>query len=60
MKTLLVSCPNCGSKDFVVREPAAITYECFVRVPFICKGCGYKGDIKVLKERDNEIEVVIE
>lgn len=60
MKTLLVSCPKCGFKDFAIEEPAAITYECFLRIPFVCKECGYKGNIKVIKDERNEIEILVE
>lgn len=60
MKTLLVSCPRCGYKNFTIEEPAAITYRCFVRVPFVCKRCGYTGDIKVQKDENDEIEILIE
>lgn len=60
MQTLLVSCPKCGEKNFSVMEPAAITYKCFIKVPFVCNKCGYKGDIKVLIEKKNELEIVVE
>jgi C4-type Zn-finger protein len=60
MQTLLVSCPKCGSKDFTVMEPAAITYKCYIKVPFVCNKCGYRGDIKVLKDEKKEIEIVVE
>lgn len=60
MQTLLVSCPKCGVKDFVIGEPAEITYGCFMRVPFACRKCGYKGDIKVLKDEKSEIEIIVE
>ncbi|MFG1446511.1 MAG: hypothetical protein AAE975_05010 [Thermoplasmatales archaeon] len=41
-------------------EPAAITYKCFIKVPFVCNNCGYRGDIKVLKDEKKEIEIVVE
>ncbi len=60
MQRLLVSCPKCGSVNFTVEEPAAITFQCYVKVPFRCNECGYNGDIKVLKDEKNEMEIVID
>ncbi len=60
MQTLLVSCPKCGSENFAIGEPAAITYECFVKIPFTCAKCGYTGYIRVQKDEKNEIEILVE
>ncbi|MEM0128370.1 MAG: hypothetical protein QXO03_04715 [Thermoplasmatales archaeon] len=60
MNSLLVTCPKCGSTYFDIEAPAEITFNCFLKIPFTCKNCGYKGQVKILAQGGTEIEILVE